>query len=414
MKFALIMLLVATAAKAAPDPALVLQDPEILEVLEAQGLSLGARLLGSAPALGHNRELGERSAAFRDVVASVTEDLAELKNQDKNLGPSMAFPHRLFDARWLKSPAAHFELAAVINRLDRRPFLPSSCGELRFVYRLKYSELVKGQRISSRLPFTINLVSFQYGAPGGKGCQDVAKTWLEARDHKGKDLSAWLVSKNGPLSPQALAPERLKSLEVNLQSVRWPSTVRPDLGAHAEYLLRVFRYDQGGLALSPLENTPDVARLKKTPALRAKLHAWLGQPAQLAALDAGTLVVPDEFLALKATSVSPRGLTRLNNRPYSRLYTEADWRGAKTKGLASLTSPAAVLRRLDDLSCAGCHQGRSVAGFHLLGVDRADTATVNAVNVTGSPHLALDLPRRARFLEATAKGEEADPARPPS
>jgi hypothetical protein len=60
----------------------------------------------------------------------------------------------------------------------------------------------------------------------------------------------------------------------------------------------------------------------------------------------------------------------------------------------------------------GCHQGRSVAGFHVIGVDRAGTPQVNAVAVTGSPHFTRDQPRRLKFLEAVAAGKEPDAARP--
>ena len=79
-----------------------------------------------------------------------------------------------------------------------------------------------------------------------------------------------------------------------------------------------------------------------------------------------------------------------------------------------LKSPAAVLRRLDDMSCIGCHQARSVAGFHLIGVDRNDTEAVNFVHVSGSPHLLGDLQRRQKFVSAVAQGKAPENSRPMS
>lgn len=404
MKLALcISLLLAAGTAQAADPALVIQDPEVLAQLEAKGLSLAERLIGQPVTAGHNAELNDRSAAYRSVLAELGSDLYQLTRQDKLLGTGMDKSHRLFDARWLASPAARFELAGVVNRMDRRPFNPDACGELRLIYRLRYSILSKGQRVTSRLPFTINLVSWQQGGGAGQGCDDVARLWLEARKHLGPDQVAWLTSKRGPLNPAALSFERLKSLEVNFQSVRWPSTVRPDLGAHAEYLMRVFEYDQktGAFVMAALENTVDVAKLKGDAKLRAKLLAWLKAPKNAQAIDQGIAVIPDEFLARRATSVSPRGLARLANRPFKRLFDK----GELSEG---------TLRRLDDLSCIGCHQGRSVAGFHFLGIDRADTPAVNAINVTGSPHFNLDLPRRLAYLEALEAEKAPVEARPSS
>ncbi len=401
MKLALIIWLAAAGTARAEDPALVIQDPEILSQLEEKGLSLAERLIGQPVTAGHNAELKDRSAAYRSLLADLGADLYQLTRQDKLLGPGMEKSHRLFDAHWLASPAARFELAGIVNRLDRRSFHPDTCGEVRFIYRLRYSMLSKGHRVTSRLPFTINLVSFQQSGEAGKNCDDVAKLWLEARRHLGKDRVAWLTGKSGPLSPAALSPERLKSLEVNFQSVRWPSTIRPDLGAHAEYMLRVFEYDEktGSFVMAPLENTIDVDRLRSDAKLKAKLLTWLKTPAHQRAVEGGIAVIPDEFLAKRATSVSPRGLTRLANRPFKRLFTQ----GELDDG---------TLRRLDDLSCIGCHQGRSVAGFHFLGIDRADTPAVNAINVTGSPHFNRDLPRRLAYLDALDAGKIPVDARP--
>jgi hypothetical protein len=70
------------------------------------------------------------------------------------------------------------------------------------------------------------------------------------------------------------------------------------------------------------------------------------------------------------------------------------------------------LRRLNDLSCTGCHQGRTVAGFHFLGIDGPQTDAVNAIAVAASPHFVLDQPRRRTYVEALAAGDVAVAARP--
>jgi hypothetical protein len=73
-------------------------------------------------------------------------------------------------------------------------------------------------------------------------------------------------------------------------------------------------------------------------------------------------------------------------------------------------SPAALLRRLDELSCQGCHQSRSVAGFHLIGEETAAGASANAVAVATSPHLSIDLARRKRRTRAIAVASRPDAA----
>ena len=79
-----------------------------------------------------------------------------------------------------------------------------------------------------------------------------------------------------------------------------------------------------------------------------------------------------------------------------------------------LASPAALLRRLDGLSCQGCHESRSIAGFHLLGEERDPSKTVDALQRSSSPHLEGELERRAAWFEALLAGEQPSDAREPS
>ena len=91
---------------------------------------------------------------------------------------------------------------------------------------------------------------------------------------------------------------------------------------------------------------------------------------------------------------------------------------APASGAAShghLSTGADVLRRLNDLSCAGCHQSRSVAGFHVLGEDapgsRSFTAG-NAIAVPHSPHVQDEIARRTAYLRQALAQPVADPYRP--
>jgi hypothetical protein len=188
--------------------------------------------------------------------------------------------------------------------------------------------------------------------------------------------------------------------------------VRRDLGGHAEYLMRVFRRDGERWVASTLDNTPDVAKLRKDADLRAALLAWIREPGTLDQLDAGTAMLPPEFLATRAVSVAPRGFARRANRPFRQLFDAADLADLELSGRRTIGSPEAVLRRLDDATCIGCHQSRTIAGFHLLGVDAPDALAANALAVPLSGHVLDEVPRRTALLAALAAGETPDWTRP--
>ena len=83
-------------------------------------------------------------------------------------------------------------------------------------------------------------------------------------------------------------------------------------------------------------------------------------------------------------------------------------------GTTHLRTPAALLRRLDALTCMGCHQSRSLAGFHAIGAERDPARVVDAIAVALSPHLEEDLPRRDRYLRSLAGASVPDEMRPPA
>ncbi|HEU5058030.1 MAG TPA: hypothetical protein VFU21_15975, partial [Kofleriaceae bacterium] len=119
-----------------------------------------------------------------------------------------------------------------------------------------------------------------------------------------------------------------------------------------------------------------------------------------------------EFLARVATSVSPRGMSRRANRPFRQLIDPASLDAAALAGKGLVGSPDALVRRLDDMSCAGCHQSRTIAGFHFLGEDGPEAAAGNALAVALSAPLVAEKRRRTDLVAALAAGGAPDFTRP--
>lgn len=381
-------------------PLLLVTDVSVLQALSRSGLALAQRLGLDDPA----SDLHTLSAAprFASVVRALEADVRTLAARDPSAGVSVArHNHRLFDARWLRSQLTHFELIAVSVRPDRAAFVPRSSGELRLVYRLVRAR-ESGERVSP-LPLTLAL---EYALPEER---DSLASFVVPEELSGAALARHLTRAGG-----ALAPERLRQLElrhrltVNLQLVRWPSGVRPDLGGHAEYRLRSFDFTARGYTTGALENTPDVPRLQAEPALRRELLAWIRDPERWVEVDQGTLLLPTRFLATASSSFSPRGLARLANRPFSQLYTAADFQGLPFARGTHVKSPEGLLRRLDSLTCAGCHQARSVAGFHLLGAATPEDLAGNTLQRAASPHTGADLSRRERVFRTRLGNDRVD------
>lgn len=388
---------------------LVIDDPRLLAALEEKGFSAPEKIEGAKVTPAHLQSWSAKPF-YDSIRKQLVTDLQEVKAGDRALGVTMANGHRLFNGEWLASPDARFDLVGVVNRLDRASFYRATdegaCGEIRFIYRLSYTRRMKNlegvmETVYTRLPMTLNVV---YWAPG-PDCQGTAKLWLRAGEPKLADVDALLT---GPLKPALFPIQKLKSVEINLQSVRWPSTIRPDLGGHAEYILRVFHRTGGKFVPAGLENTPDMAR----PSLGVELKKHLRQNEVRQAFDEGIAVLPEKFLAKRATSVAFYGQSRQANRPFEKFLTEKDVRDLVYDGAKFVKSPAGYVRRLNEMSCMGCHQGRSIAGFHFVGIDAPGTHPANAIKVSHSAHLLLDLPRRAAFVKAVAGGTGADPARP--
>jgi hypothetical protein len=372
----------ATPAKAdgrrPTDASLLIDDPPTLKNLELQGYSLD-EVLGP----------GKKSA----LLATVTSDMQEFT---KGLPPKSI--KRPFKPEWMTR--GRFELTAVVNRLDRREFDPPearTCGEVRLVYRLA---LKNPGRPSTRLPMTVNVRIPQ--PLRGADCRPVAERWRSGHA---------LVPILRELPPVA-------KVEINFQSLHIPS-IQMEMDDNAEYVQRTFRVENDTLVPETLFNTP---RADLSVEERSELVRWID--ANLAAIDAGTAVVPEKFLALRSVSISPRGLVHARNRPFSSLLDEPA-RATLTAHLASagplpgvgrpralVTTTDLLLRRLDESTCPGCHQSRGIAGFHLLGEERDPEVSFNALAVGHSPHLSAELPWRADYLAKIAAGATTSGPRP--
>ncbi len=331
---------------------LVVDDPQTLVQLERTRLSFDR-------VVGRDR--------LEQIARVVTADMAEL-----TAGQSKDSPRRPFKPEWLTR--GRFELVGVINRFDRRRFDASTCGELRLVYRLA---LENPGRPVTRLPFTLN-VRIPQPRPKDADCTKVAKRWLSRPD---------LVDLVDELPPPA-------QIEIDFQSIHTPA-YRPDMDDSAEYVLRSFEVSGRVVREGGLFGTP-------RPDVDAKaLRAWIA--GHLREIDEGAAVLPDELLARRAISVSPRGLARPENRPFSRVLSTADLAGLPLDGLAIARTPELLLRRVDEMTCPGCHQTRGVAGFHLLGEERS-TGTFNTLAIGHSGHFGADLAWRKSDLERASRG----------
>ena len=91
---------------------------------------------------------------------------------------------------------------------------------------------------------------------------------------------------------------------------------------------------------------------------------------------------------MRGVSVAPRELSRLANRPFKTLFPDEvpTFRDVSFAGNRRVSSPAMLVRRLDEMTCVGCHQARSLAGFHLVGEERTG-GTRDAMTGGRSEHL---------------------------
>ncbi|HYF56456.1 MAG TPA: hypothetical protein VEA41_19540, partial [Salinarimonas sp.] len=162
--------------------------------------------------------------------------------------------------------------------------------------------------------------------------------------------------------------------------------------------------------IGTLANTPDVARIRADETLRRDLVAYLR--GNVDAIDEGVHALPERFQATRALSYSTFGSARLGNRPFAEILTPEDLAGLDLGRLRLARTPRALVERLDNGTCQGCHQAGSTAGFHLLGLDRPDASRHNRLALGVSPHMQAEVARRASYVAALARGAEPSRFRP--
>ncbi len=437
-----------SASATSATPAVFVLDPQVLHVLESDGFSLNESL-GASKSLSRTSDLFQANQFYRsfaevigrplphdlktdqlpatipehsgdvpDMVRTLRgfEDKGARSDQDlkggfviRSVANNSQYPYaverdgdepRHFDTRWLNSEFGYFKLIAIANRMDRRDITKDSCGEIRFIYRLSY----KSKTSSSSLPFFVSVVQ-QY--PKQDSCAPFAKAWeISPTDAK--------ALKSGPLKNLAF-----RQLEVNFQSLRFTSGYMHDFGGQAMYMQRIFRKSGSTLTPAELENTPDVLAIQKNPVLLQKFVEFLKKPENLNQLDQGTLNINFDpgFLSKLSVSWSTLGRARLANRPYAEIFRDqrALLQSIDISKLKYIKTHDALIERLDNLTCMGCHQSGGTAGFHLLGVsDPAFSHPFNRQEQALSPHASAEIPRRMAWLRKVAAGQEPNHFRPHS
>jgi hypothetical protein len=395
-----------------------------------------------------------RKALDDEFERYVVRQKAASPRETIGVGPSFDF--QLFDRAALYSSQTRFVLAGIVNRMDRGYVAPETCGEIRLIYRLTRTsspsplagegrgggstgtasvvatpspdpspqgggELAPADATSSpRLPMTLNIVLKAKVDGATISCTEIARRWLAIADLplSGVDLANRLMSEGGPL--ELIRPENIDRVETNLQIAHAPKSEVRDF--RTDYLLKVFnanpqtrRYEE-----APMENQLNSARLLSDAALGREFKAWLLDPKHLSELDRGTILVPDKFLASGAVAPTPVGFARSNLQPafglvegegataplfkQSDVVTALKQAAERGVGFENIRSAAGFERRLNDMTCAGCHQTRGIGGFHFPGVDWMAAKLSNSTVVPGSPHFFGDQVRRRDIVTALSRG----------
>jgi hypothetical protein len=358
----------------------------------------------------------------------------DLPNQTIGVGNSYGF--QLFDRAQLYSNDSRFVLAGIVNRMDRAYVSPDTCGEIRLIYRLIPTNVAQAadSLASPRLPMTLivvlNAKSDHATGPGGASiaCAEIARRWLAAGESplSGPALADKLVAKDGPLD--LIVPDDVFRLETNLQIAHAPKSPTQDF--RTDYLMKVFNYNAQTKSFeqAPLENQIDRTRILADQNLRRAFKAWLLDPKHFTELDRGTVLVPPEFLASGVIASTPVGFGTSNLQPEFGLVQGDDPKGdpvfsdndvvtalkkAAERGVPpqNIRSVAGFERRLNDITCAGCHQTRGIGGFHFPGVDWMAAHPSNSTVVPGSPHFFGDQARRRDILAAFRDGRPPDYSR---
>lgn len=388
---------------------LAVTDAKALHALEASRFGLAQLLApnGTAP-IANDALFAEPSMA--PIRIALDNDFARYRAGDDV---------RLFDKTTLTSPDTRFVLSGIVNRMDRAYVAPETCGEIRLIYRLTRTN--PGDK-PPRLPMTLNLV-LHAKAPGERiTCADLAARWLAASafTETGTALADRLIATDGPLSSVNAA--QIDRIETNIQIGHRPKSEAGDF--RTDYLQKVFHLDasKNQFREAPMENQIDRDRLLADPSLGRAFRDWLLAPDNLRAFDRGTLLIPEKFLATTSLAATPAGFAPSALQPAFGLMTDGKTPGVFTErdvvtaleravaqggALDNIRSPAGFARRLNDVTCGGCHQIRGIGGFHFTGTDSLATETVQGA-VPASPHFMGDQIRRRAIVMSMRDGKTPD------
>ncbi|MCJ9705300.1 MULTISPECIES: hypothetical protein [unclassified Bradyrhizobium] len=418
-----------SAAETAPmTRGTAITDPELLRRLDEGDALTIPRLL--SPERNADRPLTtdllfSELPQLKDIPPAIDAEFGRYIAQRKaeypteTIGVGEGFDVQLFDRTVLNSRDTRFVLAGIVNRMDRAYVSDESCGEIRLIYRLARFD---GGKTATRLPMTFNLVmkardTRQTDADGKPiACAEVARRWLDNGDWQGL-----IGSRFHPTDAM------LDRIETNIQLSIAPKSALHDF--RSDYLLKVFKYDAATKQFveAVLENQIDRERILSDDALRRDFKAWLLAPENLREFDRGTVLIPERFLARAAVVPTPAGLDASALQPEfgmvqgeskgegrdDPVFTDNDVVGALKQAAArgdmqNIRSVAGFQRRLNDVTCSGCHQTRGAGGFHFPGVDWLADRPSNASIVPASPHFFGDQVRRRDILTAFAAGKRPD------
>lgn len=426
-------------------------DPAALRALDHGRFGLGhvlapARVSDAPLTSGELFDLPSMVPVRKALDAEFDRYLARHKANlpNESIGVGTAYDFQLFDRAPLYSGQARFVLAGIVNRMDRAYVSEANCGEIRLIYRLVRTDIKDvgigapeaGEgAISPRLPMTLNIVlkakrdnKGNDAAERGKAiaCAEIARRWLASGDWPltGAELAEKLISEDGPLD--LVRPENIDRIETNTQIAHAPKSAVRDF--RTDYLFKVFDYNALSQAFeeSPLENQIDRDRIMADEKLKGDFKAWLLDPRHLRELDRATILIPDRFLATAAIGPTPVGFAPSplqpefglvqgeGNAKTGAVFSESDVEAALKKAadsgeeLRNIRSLAGFERRLNDVTCSGCHQTRGIGGFHFPGVDWMVADPNNSTIVPASPHFFGDQVRRRDIVTNFRDGGHPD------
>jgi hypothetical protein len=435
----------ALPARAAPEAALergtAILDPLALRELDDGRLGIGRLLWPERSAdipltAGQLFALPSMVPVRKAVDVEFDRYVARHKKSlpTETIGVGEGFDFQLFDRAQLDAADTRFVLAGVVNRMDRAYVDEASCGEIRLIYRLTRTKPpgTDDKAILPRLPMTLNLVLKAKGGHGidrsGKPitCPEIAKRWLAAGELSltGAPLANKLLAEDGPLD--LFGYENIDRIETNLQIAHAPKSAVREF--RTDYLLKVFRYNAQAREFleAPMENQIDRDRILADDGLKREFKSWLLDPKHLAEFDRGTVLIPEKFLANGAIAATPVGFDVSDLQPEfglmqgegaNSVFGDADVVTALKKAAAdgiklqNIRSVGGFERRLNDVTCSGCHQTRGIGGFHFPGVDWMTANPSNSTVVPASPHFFGDQVRRRDILAAVRDSKPPDYSR---